>query len=483
LNIRMVLKSLGIVIMFEGLCMIPSLLVSMIYHEDDAVSFVISILITAAAGLLLYKIPIRNSKFYERDGYAVVALSWIAISLFGAFPFIISNTVPSFIDAFFETVSGFTTTGSTILKEIESLPRGILFWRSFTNWLGGMGVLVLTLAVLPSVSAGSLHIMKAEATGPSAEKLVPKLGQTAKILYTIYTVMTCIQIILLLISGMPLFDSIVHAFASAGTGGFSNRNSSVGAYGNVYAEIIITLFTIMFGVNFGLYYRLIRGDAKGIFKDEEFRFYMGTILASVVLITINLYRNGLYSFGQSLRHSSFQVGTIITTTGFSTADFNLWPSFSKIILVILMLFGACAGSTGGGIKCMRILLLIKTARREIAGIIHPRAVHTVKVSNRVIGEDTVKGTLIYFFIYIMVFVVSTLLVSLNGKDLVTSATSVIATISNIGPGLGGVGPASNFSDFSAFSKLIFCFDMIAGRLEFLPMLILFSPMSWKKGSI
>lgn len=346
-----------------------------------------------------------------------------------------------------------------------------------------MGVLVLTLAVLPSIGAGSFHIMKAEATGPSTEKLVPKLGQTAKILYSIYIVMTAAQVIFLLIAGMPLFDSLIHAFGSAGTGGFSNRNLSVGAYGNIYIEIIITVFTILFGVNFSLYYRLIKGDVKSFLKDEEFRFYMGIILASITLITVDLYKNGLFTLGQSLRHSSFQVGTIITTTGFSTTDFNLWPTFSKTILIMLMLTGASAGSTGGGIKCLRILLLLKTARREIAKIIHPRAVHTVKTNRKVNNEDIVNGTLTYFFIYAAVFIISTLFISLDGKDLITSGTAVIATLSNIGPGFEIVGPMGNFSGFSVFSKLVFCFDMLAGRLEFLPMLVLFSPMAWKKGSM
>lgn len=483
MNIRMVLKSLGIVILTEGLCMIPSLLVSLIYGQGDAAAFVISILICIAAGYFLYRITIKNRNFYARDGYAIVSLGWIVMSIFGALPFIISKAIPSFIDAFFETVSGFTTTGSTILQDIESLPNGLLFWRSFTHWMGGMGVLVLTLAVLPSIGAGSFHIMKAEATGPSTEKLVPKLGQTAKILYSIYIVMTAAQVIFLLIAGMPLFDSLIHAFGSAGTGGFSNRNLSVGAYGNIYIEIIITVFTILFGVNFSLHYRLIKGDVKSFLKDEEFRFYMGIILASITLITVDLYKNGLFTLGQSLRHSSFQVGTIITTTGFSTTDFNLWPTFSKTILIMLMLTGASAGSTGGGIKCLRILLLLKTARREIAKIIHPRAVHTVKTNRKVNNEDIVNGTLTYFFIYAAVFIISTLFISLDGKDLITSGTAVIATLSNIGPGFEIVGPMGNFSGFSVFSKLVFCFDMLAGRLEFLPMLVLFSPMAWKKGSM
>ena len=483
MNTRMVLKSLGIVILIEGLCMVLPLLVSLIYGQGDAISFVISILISVTAGSLLYRIPIRNSNFYARDGFAVVALSWIVISLFGSIPFIISNSIPSFIDAFFETVSGFTTTGSTILHEIETLPKGILFWRSFTQWMGGMGVLILTLAVLPSVGTGSLHIMKAEATGPTTEKLVPKLGQTAKILYTIYIVMTSMQIIFLLTAGMPLYDSLIHAFGSAATGGFSNRNLSVGAYNNAYIEIIITVFSILFGVNFGLYHQMVRGNIKSFCKNEEFGFYIGTILVSIVLITTDLYANGFFSIGQSLRFSSFQVGNIITTTAFSTSDFSLWPTFSKTVLVILMFFGGSAGSTSGGIKCIRILILLKIVKREISKIIHPRAIHTVKIDNKVIDEDTLTGTLTFFFIYALVFAMSTLVISIDGKDFVTSATSAIATLSNIGQGLGTVGPYGNFSSFSPLSKLILCFNMIAGRLEFLPMLVLFSPMAWKKGSM
>lgn len=483
MNIRMILKSIGIVIITEGVCMIPSLLVSLIYHEGAAFAFAVSILTSFVAGFLLYKIPIKNGNFYARDGFALVAFSWIAVSVFGAVPFVISKAIPSFIDALFETVSGFTTTGSTILQEVESLPKGILFWRSFTHWIGGMGILVLTLAVLPSVGASFLHIMRAESTGPSTEKLVPKLGQTAKILYTIYTVMTAIMVIVLLIAGMPLYDALIHTFGSAGTGGFSSRNLSVGAYNNVYIEVIITVFTILFGVNFSLYYKLIKGDIRGFLKDEELRFYFGTIIVSIILITIDLYTHGFFSLGQSLRHSSFQVGTIITTTGYSTTDFNLWPTFSKIILVILMFFGSCAGSTAGGIKCIRIVLLLKAAKRDIARIIHPRVVHTVKLNHKVIDEDTLSGTLTFYFTYMTIFAVSTLLVSLDGKDMISTVTAVVTTICNVGPGLGIVGPMGNFSSFSPFSKLIFCFNMITGRLEILPMLVLLSPKAWKKGSM
>lgn len=479
----MILKSLGVVVSIEALCMLPSLIVSLIYQQGDARSFLYSIIITIAVGVLLFLIRPKSTNFYARDGFAVVALSWILMSLFGSLPFLFSGAIPSPIDAFFETVSGFSTTGSTILQDIESLPKGILFWRSFTHWIGGMGVLVLTLAVLPTVGASSFHIMKAEATGPSTEKLVPKLGQTAKILYAIYTVMTTMQVILLLVAKMPLYDALIHAFGSAGTGGFSNRNLSVGAYGNVAIEVIITVFCFLFGINFSLYFQILKGNFRNFFKDEEFHFYLGTVVVSILFITIQLLSKGVFNLGESLRHSSFQVVNTITTTGYSSTDFNLWPSFSKLILLILMFFGASAGSTGGGMKCIRIILLLKAARREVARIIHPRAIHTVKSGGKVVDEDILSETKTFFFIHMAIFAVSFLLVSLEGKDLTSTVTSVIATLSNVGPGLEIVGPTGNFADFSVLSKFVFSFCMIAGRLELIPMLILFSPQAWKKGSI
>lgn len=483
MNFKMILKSLGVVVSIEALCMLPSLIVSLIYQQGDARSFLYSIIITIAVGVLLFLIRPKSTNFYARDGFAVVALSWILMSLFGSLPFLFSGAIPSPIDAFFETVSGFTTTGSTILQDIESLPKGILFWRSFTHWIGGMGVLVLTLAVLPTVGASSFHIMKAEATGPSTEKLVPKLGQTAKILYAIYTVMTTMQVILLLVAKMPLYDALIHAFGSAGTGGFSNRNLSVGAYGNVAIEVIITVFCFLFGINFSLYFQILKGNFRNFFKDEEFHFYLGTVVVSILFITIQLLSKGVFNLGESLRHSSFQVVNTITTTGYSSTDFNLWPSFSKLILLILMFFGASAGSTGGGMKCIRIILLLKAARREVARIIHPRAIHTVKSGGKVVDEDILSETKTFFFIHMAIFAVSFLLVSLEGKDLTSTVTSVIATLSNVGPGLEIVGPTGNFADFSVLSKFVFSFCMIAGRLELIPMLILFSPQAWKKGSI
>lgn len=483
MNFRLIVKSLGLVIAIEALFMLPSLLVSLIYRQGDAPAFLYSILITLAAGALLYMVRTKNSNFYARDGFAMVSLSWILLSLLGSLPYLFSGVISSPIDAFFETVSGFTTTGSTILTDVESLPRGVLFWRSFTQWLGGMGVLVLTLAVLPTVGASSFHIMRAEATGPSTEKLVPRLGRTAKILYTIYTAMTTLLVIFLLIAKMPLYDALLHAFSSAATGGFSSRNLSIGAYGNVAIEVIITVFCFLFGINFSLFFQILKGNFSGFFKDEELRFYVGTVVISILMITLQLWIKGFFNLGESLRHSSFQVVTLITTTGYSSTDFNLWPTFSKLLLVILMFFGASAGSTGGGFKCVRILLLLKAVKREVAKVIHPKAIHTVKLGGRVVDEETLSEPMAYFFIYVATFAISFLIVSLDGKDLTTTVTSVIATISNIGPGLELVGPMGNFTGFSVLSKLTFTFCMIAGRLEVIPILILFSPHAWKKGSI
>jgi len=483
LNIKMIFKSLGIVIVVEAICMVPSLIVGIIYGDDGVMAFIYSIIACLVAGMAMYQIKADNKNFYARDGFSFVALSWVIVSVFGSLPFVFSGSIPSFVDAVFETVSGFTTTGASILKQIEGLPLSILFWRNFTIWMGGMGVLVLTLAVLPTVGAGFFHVLKAESTGPNVEKLVPKLGHTAKILYSIYIVITALLASALLIAGMPLYDALVHAFGTAGTGGFSSRNLSIGAYGNIYIEIIIAVFMFLFGINFSLYFQLLNGNFKAFHKNQEFRFYLGTVIAAILLITLDLNAHGLFSIGDSIRHSSFQVSSIITTTGFSTTDFNLWPSFSKTILIILMLIGGSAGSTGGGIKCIRFVLMFKIIKRDILNIIHPRAVHTVKIDGKTVNEDTLTHTLSFFFIYIAIFALSVLFISLDGNDLVTSATSVIASLSNIGPGLGDVGPMGNFSGFSWFSKTLLSFCMIAGRLEIFPMLILFSPYSLKKAGI
>lgn len=483
MNTRMIIKILGTLFIVEAACMLPSLLVSIIYGQNDFYAFAITIILLVFLGLIMYSIKTTNTNLYSKDGFAIVSLGWIFVSLFGALPFILSGAIPNFADAFFESVSGFTTTGSTILREVESLPRGILFWRSFTHWIGGMGVLVLMLAVIPKAGASALQIMKAESPGPNPDKLVPKIGQTAKILYLIYLVLTIILAALLVTAGMPLYDSLIHTFGTAGTGGFSCMNRSVGAYNNVYAEVIITVFMFIFGTNFTLYYQALKGNWKSLFKDEEFRFYLGLMVAAIVLITWNLTGTVFSSVWESLRHASFQASTIMTTTGYSTTDFNLWPTFSKAILVLLMFTGACAGSTAGGLKCIRIVVLLKTIKREVMKVIHPKSVYTVKIGGKALDEGILSGVSTYFFAYMIIFTVTLLIVSLDGMDLVTTFTSVATAIGNVGPGLEVVGPMGSFADYSALSKIVFSVAMLFGRLEILPMLILFSPSFWKDVNI
>jgi trk system potassium uptake protein TrkH len=483
MNYKMILKSLGAVLYIEAACMLPSLAVAIIYAQGDALAFLLTIIMLAVAGTILNIIKPETSEIYARDGFAIVSLSWIIVSVFGSLPFLFSGATDSFIDALFETISGFTTTGSTVFTDVESLPKGILFWRNFTNWLGGMGVLVLTLAVLPSAKANTLHIMKAESPGPDPEKLVPKIGQTAKILYMIYIAMTLVEIILLLIVGMPLFDALVNSFGSAGTGGFSIKNISIEAYHNVSFEIIIAVFMFLFGVNFTLYYQSLRGNIRSALKDGELRFYFGVVAAAILIIAFNITGSVYGSFGEAIRYALFQVSSIITTTGYSSTNFNLWPALSKSILVLLMFIGASAGSTGGGIKCIRILILLKIIKREVNKIIHPRSVYTVKVNEKAVDEEKLSGIMAFFAAYIIIFVASVLVVSLDNKDLVSTFTAVAATLNNIGPGLEIVGPAGNFSSLSDLSKVVCSFCMIAGRLEIYPALVLFSPMFWKKVNI
>lgn len=463
--------------------MLPSLFVSVIYGQGDMMAFLITIIVMVLLGFYMFRIPVKNRNIYTRDGFAIASLAWILLSLFGALPYLLSGSIPSLVDAIFESVSGFTTTGSTTLKEIESLPRGILFWRSFTNWIGGMGVLVMILAVLPAAGASTVQMMKAESPGPDPGKLVPKIGQTAKILYSMYIALTTIQVILLLIGGMPLYDTLVHSFSTAGTGGFSSMNLSVGAYNNAYYEVVIAVFMFIYGVNFSLYYQTLKGEIKNIFRDEEFRFYLFALAGAVLLITCNIYGSVFDNIWESLRHSLFQASSIMTTTGFSSANFNLWPAFSKSILVILMFIGASAGSTGGGIKCIRFVLLFKTIKREIRRIIHPRSVYTVKYGGKTVDSNILSSIMNYIFVYIVVFTGALLIISLDGFDLVSNFTAVTAAISNIGPGLGIVGPVGSFTDYSALSKIVLSLAMLFGRLEIYPMLILFTPMFWKRVNI
>jgi len=483
MNYRMILKSIGTVLCIEAACMLPSLMVAFIYHEGDAGSFIASISIIAAVGFGLLRIKTPTLRIYARDGFAIVALGWILVSASGALPFILSGEIPCVMDALFESVSGFSTTGASILKNIEALPKGILFWRSFTHWMGGMGVLILMIAILPSVKTNTLHIMKAEVPGPSPDKFVPKISQTAKILYMIYIALTAIEVVFLLAGGMPLYDALIHAFGTASTGGFSNRNASVAAYGSIYIETVITVFMLLFGVNFTLYYMVFKKNIRSVLRDEELRFYFGVVIAAIIFIAFNINGTVYPSIGESIHHSAFQVSSVITTTGYATADFNIWPIFSQVILLLLMFIGASAGSTGGGIKCIRMILLFKIIKRKIIEINHPRVVQTVKINGRVVDQEILSGVMSFFFFYIFLFAASVLAVSLEGKDLVTSTTAVIASINNIGPGLGLVGPAGNYADLSILSKGVLSVCMIAGRLEIYPIMLLLFPSFWKRASI
>ena len=397
----------------------------------------------------------------------------------GALPFHFCGFFESYIDCFFESVSGFTTTGSSILTAVEPLPKGILFWRSFMHWLGGMGVLVLTIALLPGLGARTVHLMKAESPGPIVSKLVPKSSQSSKILYGIYCVMTAAQILILRVAGMPWYDSIVNTFATAGTGGFAIKNTSIAAYGNPTFEIIITVFMLLFSVNFSVYFLILCGKVRQALKSDELRFFAGVVAASSVLIAVNIYH--LFgSVGDSLRHAAFQVASIISTTGFASTDFDQWPEFSRTLLVLLMFIGACAGSTGGAIKCSRVLLLIRAIRREIRQVIHPRAVNVVKLDGHVVDEKDLRSTMIFFAAYMFITLGACLLVSVDDFSFGTTFTAVVTCIGNVGPGLEMVGPMGNFSAFSGFSKLVLSLCMILGRLEIIPILVLFSGTAWKR---
>ena len=420
----------------------------------------------------------KNKVFYTKDGCVAVALSWVALCVFGALPFVVSGYIPHPVDALFETVSGFTTTGSSILTDVEVLPHCVLIWRSFTHWIGGMGVLVFLLSLLPLTGGYHMNLMKAESPGPSVSKLVPKVQSTAKILYTIYFGMTLAQIVLLLIGKVPLFDTLCITFGTAGTGGFGIVNDSIGSY-STYCQVVTTIFMILFGVNFSVYYLILTKKFRQAFKYEEVRYYFGIIIASILIITFNtvhLFRNVLVAFQQV----AFQVASIITTTGFSSTDFNQWPALSKTVLVLLMFVGACAGSTGGGIKVSRILILCKAAKKEFQLYLHPNAIKKIKMDNKIISHEILRSTNIYISVYLLIFAASVLLIAIDNFDLITNFTAVAATLNNIGPGFEIAGPMGNFSSFSYLSKSVLIFDMLAGRLEIFPLLLLFFKDTWKR---
>lgn len=479
MNVKMIRYILGRMLGVEALLLLIPAIVGAIYQEESAIYFIITAAILGIVFLFVGRKKPENSRIYGKDGMIVVSLAWILWSLFGAMPFTLSGSIPSYIDAFFETVSGFTTTGSTILTDVEALPNCMLFWRSFTHWIGGMGVLVFVLMLTNLDKNSAMYLMKAEVPGPEKDKLVPKMKSTARILYAMYFGMTVLLAVLLHFGGMNVFDSLIHAFSTAGTGGFSNYNASVGHFDSAYIDAVFTIFMVLFGVNFNLYYLVLIGEFKPILKNEELKAYFLIIAAASGLITLNIC--GQYdSILQSFRYAAFQVGTIITTTGFATADYVTWPLFSQCILIMLMIIGACASSTGGGIKVSRFLIVLKSIKREIKQMVHPKSVSIIRINGKKIGADTLRGVYIYLLSYIAIMVGSILLVALDNFDFGSTVTAVITTLNNIGPGIGMVGPTGNFSEFSVFSKLVFCFDMLAGRLEIFPFLMLFSSIKWKK---
>ena len=480
MNYKMTAYVLGKMLGVEALVLCIPAAVSLIYGEtSDMVAFGITSAVLCVFFLLFGRKKPENGRIYGKDGLVIVAAAWILWSVFGALPFYLSREIPSYVDALFETVSGFTTTGSTILTDIEALSYGMNFWRCLTHWIGGMGVLVFVMVVTSLHDKSSMHLMRAEVPGPEADKLVPKARETAKLLYAMYLALTVAEIIFLLAGGMNLYDSIIHSFSTAGTGGFANHNSSVAYYDSAYIDGVITVFMILFGINFNMYFLLLIKDVKSVWKNEEVRAYLGIIVAATLVITCNvlsIYKEPLKAF----RYSIFQVASIITTTGFATADFNLWPELSKCILLLIMVIGACAGSTGGGVKVSRFLILWKSILKQVKGMLHPKSVNVVKVNGKKISNETLQGVYAYFSAYVFVFGISVLLVALDNFDFATTISGVLTTLSNVGPGISRVGPIENFQSFSVLSKIVFSMDMLIGRLEIFPFLMICSPSFWRK---
>lgn len=479
MNYGMILSVIGKISKAESILLLLPVGIALLYRESQWSSFLLVAAILMGLGFLLNIKKPKSTVVRESEGFVIVAISWILVSLFGALPFTISGEIPSYIDAIFETVSGFTTTGATILTNFEGLSQGALFWRSFTHWVGGMGIIVFVLAFLPKSEGRSIHIMRAEVPGPVVGKIVSKIKNTAIILYAIYLGLSIIQVILLLLGGMPLFDSVVHMFGTAGTGGFSIKNISIAAYNSPYLETVITVFMAIFGMNFTIFYLILTGHVLQALRSEELRWYLVIILVAIFAIALNILP--MYDgFFQALRFASFQVSSIITTTGYSTTNFDLWPSFSKSILVILMFFGACAGSTAGGLKIARLVIMEKASARELKRLVHPRSVVVAKSDGKPIDPTVIHSTAVYFIIYMVIFMVSVLFISLDKFDLISNFSAVTTCFNNVGPGLAVVGPLGSFAQYSDFSKLLFSLDMLLGRLEIYPILMLFSPATWRR---
>lgn len=479
MNKKIVLNILGKIIWAQAMLLVLPLIVSLIYGNGCTVAFLITICIALVISLpLIIFCKTDNKRIYSKEGFVIVSLAWIIMSVIGTLPFVISGEIPSFIDALFETVSGFTTTGASILTDVEGLSEGLLFWRSFTHWIGGMGVLVFVLALSQELPDRSIHIMRAEMPGPIVDKLVPKAKETAKILYLIYIVLTLAEIVVLVLCKMPLFEAIVHTFGTAGTGGFGVKADSIASYSPAI-QWVIAVFMFIFGINFNLFYLITLKRIRSVFRSSELWVYVGVAVASCALITFNIY-NSCEGLSEALRLSAFQVSSIMTTTGYATADFNLWPGLSKTLLLVLMFMGACAGSTAGGLKVSRVIILVKGMRRELHRLLHPRSVRTLKLEGKRIDEQTLSSANSYLTVYVASIVMIFLLLSIDNFDIETNFSATVACFNNIGPGLGAVGPAGNFSEYSVFSKLILTAAMLLGRLEIFPLLLCFSPATWLK---
>ena len=477
MNYRMIAFILGRVLLILAALMLLPLVTALVYGES-VLPFVVTILLTALCGGVLLLIRPKTREIYAREGFSCVGLSWLAMSLLGSLPFVISGDIPRFVDAFFETVSGFTTTGASILNDIESLSRSGLFWRSFTHWIGGMGVLVFLMAVMPMSGERSMHIMRAEVPGPTVGKLVPRARQTARILYLIYTGFTVAETILLMCGGMSFYEALLHAFATAGTGGFSTRNASIAAFDSAYIEGVIAFFLVLFGMNFNLFYLMLIGRVREAFRSEELHRYFEIILVSIGLIVLGTFRN--YGFWQSLRNGFFLTMTTLSTAGFCTVDYTLWPAYLQTMIVLLMFIGGCAGSTGGGLKLSRVMLFIRTAAADVGRVVNPRRVNRVEMDGKRVTPETTGAVYAYVALVMLILLGCTALVSLDGYDFSTNFTAALSCISNVGPGLGRIGPSGNFAIFSSFSKIVMAITMLFGRLEIYAMLILFIPSTWKR---
>jgi len=479
---RYIYNVVGVLTFFFGLTMIFPIIVSLIYGDHSLTPLIESMLATLAFGLILHLINRRSriEVISQREGMAIVSMGWISVSLFGALPFFLNGTLIAFTDAFFESVSGFTTTGASVLTNIEIVPQSILFWRSFIQWLGGMGIIVLSLAILPFLGVGGMQLYKAEVPTPVPDKLKPRIRDTAMLLWKVYSLMSLLQVVFLIFGGMSLFDALCHTFTTMPTGGFSTKNASIAHYNNLYVDIVIIVFMILAGINFSLHYQVLRGKPLAFWRDSECRFFLISTLLFMILVSFNIYRNPYEGIGDAFRYGSFQVASIVTTTGFTTVDYEKWPVFSQFILLILMFLGASAGSTGGGVKSLRVMLFFKYCGRELFYLVHPRAVTHVKIGGKVVPEDVIRSVMGFLGLYVGIFVVSSLLLSALGVDLVTSIGATAATLGNVGPGLGLVGPIDNYANIPYLGKWLLSWCMLLGRLEIYTLIIFFAPAFWRK---